>query len=131
MVTKPSFFFASVLFGLSILPAYAGWAPKTEEFMTCAAHARATYPRLECYAVEMNKRESAMQAAYNAAIKATVHLETRECLARSQTAWLEYLDAWCAANVPRSGSLAKLSDMDCRLDEIIKRTDALRAYRER
>jgi uncharacterized protein YecT (DUF1311 family) len=116
----------AALIALGASPALAAGATGGA-FETCAAKAHgATFSLLHCYAQEMQAREDAMTTAYNAALDAA-DPKTKGFIERSQTAWTDYRDAWCEATVPRSGSLARLRLMRCRLDETARRTDALRA----
>lgn len=102
--------------------------PKSAAFEACIATTHgATFPLLHCYAAEMQLRDDAMTAAYDAALAAARDPRTKVYLARSQTAWSDYLDAWCEARVPRSGSHARLMLMECRLEETVERTAALKA----
>ena len=86
----------------------------------------ATFPVLHCFAQEMEMREAAMTAAYNAALAATTDPRSKQFIQTSQTAWSDYLDAWCEGTVPRSGLLARLRLMDCRVAETARRTDELK-----
>jgi len=118
---------AAALLVATLPPALADDVSKSAAFEACAAKAHgATFPLLHCYAQEMQAREDAMTAAYSAARAAASDDKTKGYVEASQTAWLSYRDAWCEALVPRSGSLARLKLMECRLRETAIRTDALK-----
>ncbi|MBL7096928.1 MAG: DUF1311 domain-containing protein [Alphaproteobacteria bacterium] len=107
--------------------AFAADAPKSAGFEACAAKAHgATFPLLHCYAQEMQARDDAVAAAYNAALAAAADPRTKGFIQASQTAWESYRNAWCEAQVSRSGSLARLKLMECRLQETAMRTNALK-----
>jgi uncharacterized protein YecT (DUF1311 family) len=122
---------ADRLAALAIAALLAAAAPARADdlspaFQACAAKAHgATYPMLHCYAAEMQARDDAMDAAYAAALKAATDPRTKKYLTASQIAWSDYRDAWCEATVSRSGSLARLRLMRCRLDLTATRTAAL------
>jgi len=105
-------------------PAHAAGAA----FAVCAAAAHgATFPLLHCYAIELKASEEAMASALTKAERATRDPKTLDFLERSQSAWSDYRDAWCEARVPRSGSLARIELMACRLAETQRRMAELRA----
>jgi uncharacterized protein YecT (DUF1311 family) len=99
--------------------------PMSAAFRACAAKAHATYPRLHCYSIEAQARNDALNSAYAAALAAKSDPRTKDYLAKSQTAWSDYLDAWCEATVSRSGSGARFGLFDCRLRETTRRTKEL------
>jgi uncharacterized protein YecT (DUF1311 family) len=96
-------------------------------FEECAAKTHgATFPLLHCYSEEMKAEDDALVTAYDAARAATSNPKTLDYLARSQTAWSDYRDAWCEATVPRSGSLARIRLFECRLALTSDRIAALK-----
>jgi uncharacterized protein YecT (DUF1311 family) len=102
-------------------------SPNSAAFEACAAKAHgATFPLLECYAQDMEAHEAAMTAALDAALAARSDPRAKKFIQTSQTAWSDYRDAWCEATVPRSGSLARLKLMACRVAETARRTDELK-----
>ena len=103
-------------------------AAKSAAFEACAARAHgATYPLLHCYSREMQAADAALAGAFAAALANARDPKTKAYLARSQTAWLDYRDAWCEAGVARSGSLARLKLFECRLALTASRTADLNA----
>lgn len=106
--------------------AFAATSDTDTDFAACAKKAHgATYPMLHCYSQEMQAADDAMTASYKTASAQISNATTKRYLTRSQTAWVSYRDAWCEATVSRSGSLARLKLMECRIDETKKRTEAL------
>lgn len=117
---------ASALLALVPSLAFAAASDVDTNFAACAKNAHgATYPMLHCYSEEMRASDAAMTDSYKDALAHAADPATKRYLARSQTAWVTYRDAWCEATVSRSGSLARLKLMECRIDETKKRTAAL------
>ena len=111
---------------LAAVTARAATNDESVDFKTCAKKAHgATYPMLHCYSEEMKAADDAMTATYDRVREDIANPTTKNYLTRSQKAWEDYRDAWCEATVSRSGSLARIRLMECRIDETKKRTQAL------
>lgn len=117
---------ASAFLALAPSIAFAAASDADTNFAACAKRAHgATYPMLHCYSEEMQASDAAMTASYKNALAHAADPTTKRYLTRSQTAWVNYRDAWCEATVSRSGSLARIKLMECRIDETKKRAEAL------
>src|SRR5689334_17532190 len=96
--------------------AHAATSGNSADFEACAKKAHGTFPLLHCYSEEMKAADSAVSASYQKALDHTANAMTKKYLTRSQAAWESYRDAWCEATVSRSGSLARIRLLECRVD---------------
>jgi uncharacterized protein YecT (DUF1311 family) len=108
--------------------AQAATNTKSEDFEACAKKAHgATFPLLHCFSEEMKAADDVVRASYKKALDQTSNATTKKFLTRAQTAWENYRDAWCEATVARSGSLARIRLLECRVDETRHRAAELAA----
>jgi uncharacterized protein YecT (DUF1311 family) len=85
---------------------------------------------LACLNPELERQDAALNRRYQQ-VMATLTASQKAKLRTAQRAWIAYRDAWCLAQEDFDwGTMSRIDQAYCELDETIERTIGLETYRQ-
>src|ERR1044072_9270961 len=127
---------ATLALTLTVLPATAQDQTQVQkrysaQFNACmdAPDIGSNASMLACLTPELERQDAALNRRYQEVMGGLTSAQKTK-LRAAQRAWIAYRDAWCTAQEDTDwGTMSRISQAYCELDETIERTMELESYR--